>query len=171
MGLPKEDMDGKSVFDLYPTQADDYWQNDQEVMRSVRPKRNIVETFETPEGVRWVQTDKIPYRDAQGNIIGVIGFSVDITKRKKAEEALKDSEERFRSMANAIPQLAWIAKSDGYIFWYNQLWYDYTGTTPEEMEGWGWQIVHDPRVLPTVLEQWRGSIATGAWGHHHQTSP
>ena len=159
--LPREDMDGKSLFDLYPAQADDYWQDDQEVMRRGKPKRNIVETFETPEGVRWVQTDKIPYRDAQGNIIGVIGFSNDITERKQAEEALKDSEERFRTMSNAIPQLAWIARSDGYIFWYNQRWYDYTGTNPEEMEGWGWQIVHDPEVLPTVLELWRASIATG----------
>ena len=84
-----------------------------------------------------------------------------ITERKRAEEALRESEERFRIMANAIPQLAWIAKSDGYIFWYNQRWYDYTGTTPQDMEGWGWQSVHDPKVLPQVLEQWRASIATG----------
>ena len=84
-----------------------------------------------------------------------------ITERKRAEAALRDSEERFRTMANAIPQLAWTARSDGYIFWYNQRWYDYTGTTPADMEGWGWQSVHDPEVLPQVLEQWRASIATG----------
>ena len=88
-------------------------------------------------------------------------YAVEITARKQAEEALRDSEERFRTMANAIPQLAWIARGDGHIFWYNQRWYEYTGTTPEEMEGWGWQSVHDPEVLPQVLEQWRASIATG----------
>jgi PAS domain S-box-containing protein len=80
---------------------------------------------------------------------------------QRADEELRQSEERFRTMANAIPQLAWIAKSDGYIFWYNQRWYDYTGTTPEEMEGWGWQSVHDPEMLPKVLEQWKAAIATG----------
>ena len=53
--------------------------------------------------------------------------------------------QRFRTMADAIPQLAWIAKADGYIYWYNRRWYEYTGTTPEQMEGWGWQSVHDPR--------------------------
>ncbi|HWU38963.1 MAG TPA: GAF domain-containing protein, partial [Candidatus Acidoferrum sp.] len=80
---------------------------------------------------------------------------------KQSEESLRESEERFRTMANAIPQLAWIAKSDGFIFWYNDRWYDYTGTTPEQMEGWGWQSVHDPEVLPQVLEQWKAALATG----------
>ena len=46
-----------------------------------------------------------------------------------------------------------MARSDGHIFWYNRRWYDYTGTTAEQMEGWGWQAVHDPAVLPEVLER------------------
>ncbi len=79
----------------------------------------------------------------------------------EANEALLESEERFRTMANAIPQLAWMARPDGYIYWYNERWYAYTGTTPEQMEGWGWQSVHDPAVLPKVLEQWKASIASG----------
>jgi PAS domain S-box-containing protein len=73
---------------------------------------------------------------------------------------LQESEERFRTMANAIPQLAWIAQPDGYIYWYNERWYSYTGTTPEQMEGWGWQSVHDPKMLPKVMEQWKASLAT-----------
>ena len=91
----------------------------------------------------------------------VIGSLLDITDRKRAEEALRESEGRFRKMANAIPQLAWMARSDGYIHWYNDRWYQYTGATPEQMEGWGWQRVHDPEALPRVLDGWRASIATG----------
>ena len=60
-----------------------------------------------------------------------------------------------------MPNLAWWANGDGYITWYNHRWYEYTGTTPEQMEGWGWQSVHDPEALPKVLEQWKASIATG----------
>lgn len=103
----------------------------------------------------------------------------DLSDRKEAEQKLRntyvevekkvlertaqlqESEERFRTMVNAIPQLAWIAHQDGYIYWYNQRWYEYTGTTPAQMEGWGWQSVHDPEVLPSVLERWKGSIAKG----------
>jgi PAS domain S-box-containing protein len=64
-------------------------------------------------------------------------------------------------MANSIPQLAWMAHADGYIHWYNRRWYEYTGSTPQEMEGWGWQRVLDPQYLPEVLERWHASIATG----------
>jgi PAS domain S-box-containing protein len=74
---------------------------------------------------------------------------------------MNSSDEQFQTMANSIPQLAWIAHADGFIFWYNRRWHDYTGTTPEQMEGWGWQSVHDPEVLPLVMERWQEAIATG----------
>ncbi|WP_395752669.1 PAS domain-containing protein [Prosthecobacter sp.] len=82
-------------------------------------------------------------------------------ERMRMENALHESEARFRTMANAITQMAWMSRPDGHVFWYNQRWYDYTGRTPEEMEGWGWQSVHDPEVLPQVLERWKGSVDSG----------
>ncbi|MCX6626367.1 MAG: CHASE3 domain-containing protein [Candidatus Solibacter sp.] len=84
-----------------------------------------------------------------------------IRNHERAGEALKNSEERFRTLVNAIPQLCWTANADGGVFWYNQRWFDFTGKTPQEMEGWGWQSVHDPKVLPAVLERWKKSIADG----------
>ncbi len=85
----------------------------------------------------------------------------DITAIRQADDALRESEVRFHAMADSMSQLAWIARPDGFITWYNQRWYDYTGTKPKQMEGWGWQSVHDPKVLPLVLKQWKYSIATG----------
>ena len=100
-------------------------------------------------------------RDDCGWPKDVLEVNNDITARRRAEAARQESEQRFRTMADAIPQLARMARADGHIFWYNQRWYEYTGTTPAEMEGWGWQKVHDPAVLPSVLERWRASLATG----------
>jgi PAS domain S-box-containing protein len=74
---------------------------------------------------------------------------------------LRQNEERFRTMANAIPQQAWIARADGYVFWFNRRCFDYTGATQEQLEGWGWESVVDPQLLPKVLEHWRRSIRTG----------
>jgi PAS domain S-box-containing protein len=98
--------------------------------------------------------------EGTGNRQGLT-FILDITGRKQAEKALKESEERFRTMADHIPNLAWMANADGWITWYNSRWYEYTGTTPQQMEGWGWQSVHDPHRLPQVMEEWQSSIATG----------
>ena len=71
------------------------------------------------------------------------------------------SDEQFRSVAAYLPTLCWLARGDGYIIWYNQRWHDYCGTTPEQMEGWGWQSVHDPERLAGVLQVWQRSIASG----------
>ena len=91
-----------------------------------------------------------------------------LAKRLRAEEEvltshtkLRESEEQFRTFANSIPELCWMARGDGHIFWYNQRWYDYTGTTPSEMEGWGWRSVHDPQALPVVMERWKQCLQTG----------
>ncbi len=86
---------------------------------------------------------------------------LDISERLKTEAALRQSEEELRVLANSIPQLAWMAEPDGNIFWYNQGWYAYTGTTLEQMQGWGWQKVHDPTALPAVLDRWQISLQTG----------
>jgi PAS domain S-box-containing protein len=98
-----------------------------------------------------------PIHTAEGDEF-VLSSITDITDREHAEER---GQREFKILADLIPDLVWMARPDGHIFWYNQRWYDYTGTTFEETQGWGWQSVHDPRELPKVLEQWRGCIATG----------
>ena len=89
-----------------------------------------------------------------------VGFS-DMTERKKAEEKIRESEENFRDLANSISQLAWMADATGFIFWYNNRWFDYTGTTLEDMQGWGWQTVHHPDELERVTEKFKAHLASG----------
>lgn len=108
-----------------------------------------------------VASHQVLYRDEEDAPTAVLEVNNDITEQRRVDEALRESEERFRLMVDSIPQLAWMAQPDGYIFWYNSRWYEYTGTSPEQMEGWGWQSVHDPEMLPKVIERWTASIATG----------
>ncbi|SCX50093.1 PAS domain S-box-containing protein [Nitrosospira sp. Nsp1] len=91
----------------------------------------------------------------------ILAIMLDITNCRRAQVALQENEARFRIIANTIPQLAWISEADGSRSWYNQRWYDYTGTTPEEMKGWGWRRVHDPALLPGVIEKWNEATVAG----------
>jgi PAS domain S-box-containing protein len=73
------------------------------------------------------------------------GVVQDISTRKSAEDSLRQSEEVLRALANTIPQLAWMAQADGAIVWFNERWYEYTGTTADQATGWGWQTRSTPR--------------------------
>ena len=75
-----------------------------------------------------------PVRDEAGTIIGASNITRDVGPYLRAQRELRESEERFRTLAETISQLVWIAQPDGRINWYNQRWYEYTGTTPEEVE-------------------------------------
>lgn len=107
-----------------------------------------------------VAKGKLLYDD-KGEAYRFSGTLEDITREKNDKARLEEMKDRFETMANNIPNLSWIANSDGWIFWYNQRWYEYTGTTPKEMEGWGWKSVHDPNLLPEVLDKWQHSIISG----------
>jgi diguanylate cyclase (GGDEF)-like protein/PAS domain S-box-containing protein len=102
-----------------------------------------------------------PISDGHGSIVSASKIARDITERIDADTAVRIGEESFRAMADSIPQMAWTARADGFIFWYNQRWYDFTGTTLEQTEGWNWQSVHDPEVLPRVMVEWKAAIAAG----------
>lgn len=99
----------------------------------------------------WHLCHGIAQKDMQGKIIGWIGTNTEIEEQKKITEVLAQGEEQFRTFANSIQNLAWIANGEGWIYWYNQRWYDYTGTSFEEMEGWGWQKVHHPDHVEKIV--------------------
>jgi PAS domain S-box-containing protein len=84
---------------------------------------------------------------------GYIGTITDITDLKLAHDALVESSARFELLANNMSQLCWIADDKGWVFWYNQRWFDYTGTTLEQMQGWGWRAVHHPDYVDGVVER------------------
>lgn len=98
---------------------------------------------------RRMETHAVPLPGVAGNLH--LAVTRDITESKKSELALRESEEHFRVFANNIANLAWMADPDGYIYWYNERWFEYTGTTHDEMIGWGWEKVHHPDYIDSVV--------------------
>ncbi len=91
--------------------------------------------------------------DAQGGLVSILAHVLDVTARKRAEAELRESEERFRTLADNIAQLAWMADEKGSLFWFNERWFDYTGTTLGEVRGRGWRKVHHPDHVERVVEK------------------
>lgn len=118
--------------------------------------------IERPDGSRrHIITNPQPTFDANGILSGAINTLIDITPQVEAHNKIQESQTQFSTLANNIQNLAWMANADGWVFWYNQRWYEYTGTAKEEMEGWGWQSLIEPIYLPMVLKGWNGAIDTG----------
>ncbi len=111
--------------------------------------------------LKWWDVLVTPVIDSYGKIISLLATSRDVTESKNAQEAIQKSEERFRTLADNISQLAWMADDKGHRYWYNQRWYDYAGTTLEEMEGDGWKKLHYPENLERVVKKMKQSWAIG----------
>ena len=111
--------------------------------------------------LRWMQAQGQPYLDAEGQVAGFSSATTEVHELHERTQELDRSREDFATLADNIAQLAWIADARGHIFWYNRRWYDYTGLLPEQMEGLGWQQVHDPALVEEVNARYVASIRAG----------
>lgn len=84
-----------------------------------------------------------------------------VLERSRTEHALQQQVDEFTLLANSLPQLAWMAQPDGFIFWFNNRWYEYTGTSEAQMQGWGWRKAHHPDWLEEVVSQWSSCVRNG----------
>ncbi|MDW7771962.1 MAG: PAS domain S-box protein [Desulfobulbaceae bacterium] len=109
----------------------------------------------------WYLSRGEPAKDEKGRVVKWYGTATNIDGLKRIQDALIESKERFRVLADNIAQLAWMADEQGRIFWYNKRWYEYTGTSPEEMKSLGWQNVHHPDHYERVTEKINRSFKTG----------
>jgi PAS domain S-box-containing protein len=166
LGRSKEELLNKPIFEGSPEVKD---QGYEELLNSVYTtgKRSTIDG--TPVRVlrnSGIETAYInflyePYREADGTISGVIAVAMDVTEQVVARKKIEESNKEFQFVTDFMPQLIWVARPDGYHYYYNQKWYGYTGLTPGETEGEGWNAVFHPDDQERAWNLWRHSLETG----------
>jgi PAS domain S-box-containing protein len=155
-GLIPTDIEGKTLAEVVPAEA--AAETDANYRRALAGEPFQVEHT---SGGRHFVTHGAPLRDMDGTVTAALAVSYDITDRKRVEAELRDSEERFRMVADNMSQLAWTCDRLGNVTWYNKRWLDYTGLTFETMKGWDWSIVQHPDHLERVVASVKLSAETG----------
>ncbi len=154
LGMPAEEIEGRPLSDLFPDRSEQYWKDDLEVIESGKPKLVIQESMETQHGTIWLQTEKVPYKNPKGEVDGIIGFSVDITARKQAEEALREAKEEIQSIYDAIGDGIMVSDlKTGTILRTNPALASMLGYSEEELVGMNVSEVHPPEELSRVSSE------------------
>jgi PAS domain S-box-containing protein len=126
-----------------------------ETYRVMRPDGSMV----------WVHDRGFPVCDEAGNIRHIVGVAEDVTERKRFEDEVRESQRRYAALAEAVPQLVWTAAADGGVDYFNQRWYAYTGTTPEESLHQSWRSLIHPDDRERVEKLWKRSVRVGEHLH------
>ncbi|WP_017715758.1 PAS domain S-box protein [Kamptonema formosum] len=158
-GKPVEEILGKDDTELQPAEiARQIGETDRRIM-TVGATEIVEELVAAPEMTRTYLSTKSPWRDSEGNIIGLIGIGRDITERKQQVEALRRSEARYRSLVVATSQIVWLNNAEGLAVDMPE-WGAYTGQTQEELSGWGWLNAIHPDDRERTANAWSEAVAT-----------
>jgi two-component system sensor histidine kinase/response regulator len=113
-----------------------------------------------PDGsIRWVRNRTFPIKDENGHPSRIAGLMEDITDRKRVEGELRESEHRWRSLTEALPQLVWTAMPDGACDYFSTQWTQYTGVPTSKLLGWQWMETLHPDDREPTRQFWLGSVA------------
>jgi PAS domain S-box-containing protein len=154
LGYPKEQLIGQCIWELFPGAVDNLFY--QKMHQAKAEGREITFEHYYPPFDRWFENRAYPISE------GMLLFSSDITERKRAEEALRESEERFRQVAEVLPQFIWITRVDGSLEYVNQHWINYSGldlaatNDPEKLAA----AIH-PDDRAELFSRWEKSLVTG----------
>ncbi|WP_374673249.1 PAS domain-containing protein [Ideonella sp.] len=157
---------GRPVRDVLPELAGQgFFELLDAVYRSGEPHvgRGVPVRLRAREAPREIFVDFVyqPLRGPGGEVEGLFVQGADVTGREAALAALRESEARFRTIANLLPHMLWSTRPDGHHDWYNQRWYDFTGVPEGSTDGDAWSGMFHPDDQPRAWARWRHSLATG----------
>ena len=155
LGMSREEIKGKTDYDIAPKEVADYWRTHDTKVMATGKAIQIEEVADLQDGHHVFLANKFPLVDADGQVYGVGAISHDITERKRMEEALRKSEQEFRALAEAVPQIVWATRPDGWNIYFNQQWMDYTGLTLDESYGHGWNTPFHPDDKQRAWDAWQ----------------
>lgn len=159
--IPKARVVGKTDYDFFPKdQADAF----RAVDRRAAESASVVEAEETArleDGVHTYLSIKFPLCDTDGRPYAIGGISTDITERKAAAEAIRESREWYRTLAESLPGLIWTSDKDGDWDYVSGQWTEYTGRRADAHLGEGWLECLHPEDRARALGAWREAAAWG----------
>ena len=146
-----EDIKGKYLYDLYPENISDrIYDDNMEIIESKTPKYNIEEFLETPKGMIWVRTDKVPYKDINGEVMGIIGVLSDITHQKQINEDIRKSEEKFRGITERSFDIIITVDQEEICTYVSPSVERVLGYKPEEIIGKHFQVLFPENMIKKV---------------------
>lgn len=137
------------------------WAEIDAALKDAGPVRFEYRVVDADGGIRWVVASGRVITDQDGRAVRLPGAVVDITTEREIAAQLVESEERFRLLADTMPQMVWSTLPDGYHDYYNARWYEYTGVPPGSTDGEGWNGMFHPDDQARAWELWRHSLETG----------
>jgi PAS domain S-box-containing protein len=162
-GISVEDHLGRTVKDCVPALAGAVEVIVRSIMETGEPVTGIEVAGQRADQIdeRFWVTYWHPLRSPSGEIVAVNVAAEEITERKRAEAALQASERQFHTLADSIPQLVWMANAVGKIYWFNNHWHEYTGTSAGETSSHDWQAILAPASLDEVRQRWAQTLEAG----------
>ncbi len=139
-GVSREQIINKTSHDFFPANlADKQHADDKNVLQSGKMLVTD-EVLELADGQHVFETTKLAVRNHAGEISSLCGISTDITERRQAETALKESQQLFTTVANTSPALVWMSGLDMGCTWFNETWLNFTGRSVAQEQGNGWSV-------------------------------
>ncbi|MFT3702720.1 MAG: PAS domain S-box protein [Agriterribacter sp.] len=99
-----------------------------------------------------------PIKDDKGNVVSIMNHTIEVTDQVLARRKIEQSENELNELANAVPQLVWMANADGRILYYNKRIYEFTPDAQDQQGVWVWEELLHPDDLPSTIEAWNSSI-------------